>query len=72
MTLQRDQTVHKGCDICRLLECCLSLWLDGQFDGLLQETQRCDRALLNSHCSSSGNDRNHIVKVLKLEQLIVG
>ena len=61
--LQRDRAVNKGWDIRRLLERRLSLWLDNQFDVLLQEAQRCDQALLNSYRSSSGRDSDHIVKV---------
>ena len=60
--LQRDRAVHKGCDIRRLLERRLNLWLDGQFDVLLQEAQRCDRALFSSYYSS-GNDSDHVIKV---------
>ena len=61
--LQRDRAVNKGWDIRRLFKRRLSLWLDNQFDVLLQEAQRCDQALLNSYRSSSGHDSDHIVKV---------
>ena len=44
--LQRDRLVQKGCDICCLLECCMTLWPDGKFD--VQEAIRCDQSFCNS------------------------
>ena len=43
--LQRDQMVRKGADIRRLLDQCINQWLDGHFDLLVQEDDRCDSGL---------------------------
>ena len=61
--LQRNRSVGKGCDIRCLLDCCLALYLDGQFDVLLQEAQHCDRSLRNSYRSSAPHSDNHLAKV---------
>ena len=50
MILQRDQMVRTGGNIRWLIEHRLSLWKDGNYDALMQEAGRCDRAL----CSSCG------------------
>ena len=64
MMLQRDHLVRKGCDIRRLLERCMKLWRDGQFDALLQEAIRCDQSLRNSHERPSVKDsQKHLIKV---------
>ena len=46
--LQRDRMVRTGGDIRRLIERRLSLWKDGNYDALMQEAGRCDRALRSS------------------------
>ena len=63
LMLQCDRLVHKGCDIRRLLDRCMSMWTDSQFDVLLQEAIRCDQSLHNSHRSSSKNRADHITRV---------
>ena len=49
MILQRDQIVHKGADICRLLDKCVDQWHDGHFDLLVQEANHYDSRLRHSH-----------------------
>ena len=62
--LQRDRRVHKGCDIRRLLERCMKLWRDEQYDVLLQEAIHCDQSLRNSHRRPSSRDsKEHLIKV---------
>ena len=61
--LQRDQSVHKGADIRRLLDRRLTLWKDESFDVLIQEAERCDRSLRNSYHTSSRRTDDHLVKV---------
>ena len=47
--LQHDWMACTGGDIHRLIECWLSWWKDGNYDALMQEASRCDRALRSSH-----------------------
>ena len=47
--LQQDHLVHKGCDICRLLERRMNLWCDEQYDLLIQEAIHCNCSLRNSY-----------------------
>lgn len=61
--LQCDRLVCKGCDIKRLFERHMSLWTDEQYDALLQETVHYNQSLCNSHCSSSKNKEDHLVRV---------
>ena len=61
--LQKDRSVGKGCDIRRLLDCCLTSWLDSQFDVLLQEAQHYDRSLCNLYHSSAPHSDDHLAKV---------
>ena len=62
--LQRDRLVRKGCDIRRLLERCMKLWRDEQFDVLLQEAVRCDQSLRNSRRNLTHKDSSeHLIKV---------
>lgn len=43
--LQRDHTVWKGTDIHRAIERRLSMWSADDYDTLIQEAMRCDKAL---------------------------
>ena len=43
--LQWDRMIHKGADIRRLLDQQITQWHEGLFDLLIQEADRCDRAL---------------------------
>ena len=62
--LQQDCLVCKGCDICRLLERCMKLWQDEQYDVLLQEAAHCDQSLRNSHQRPSSRDsKEHLIEV---------
>ena len=63
LMLQRDRLVHKCCDIRRLLDCRMSLWIDNQYDVLLQEAICCDHSLRNSHRSSAVNHADHVTRV---------
>ena len=56
--------MHKGYDIRCLLEGCMKLWRDEQYDVLLQEAARCDQSLCNSHQRPSSRDsKEHLIKV---------
>ena len=46
--LQSDRMVHKGADICRLLDRHVDQWHDGHFDLLVQEADCCDSGLKHS------------------------
>ena len=59
--LQRDKMVKKGSDVRRLLNRRMSLWKDEKFDILIQEAERCDRAL--PKVTKHTNEKEHIVKV---------
>ena len=48
LVLQRDRKVKKVTYISRVLERCMKMWRNEDFDLLLQEAIRCDRLLKNT------------------------
>jgi len=61
--LQRDHIVQKGCDICHLIDRCMTQWREGLFDVLLQEATCCDCSFQNSHHSSKPASWDQLVWV---------
>ena len=59
--LQRDRMVRKGADIHRLLERRIELWRQNNFDLLVQEAERCDKALCRTRHSAV--DEDSIIRV---------
>ena len=56
--------MRKGCDIHCLLERCINLWHDEQFDVLIQKAICCDRSHDNFHRRPlSGNSHEHSIEV---------
>ena len=45
VVLQRDKSVKKMADVRRVLERRMKMWVDNEFDLLLQEAERCDRSV---------------------------
>ena len=61
LMLQRDRMVKKSADIRRVSERRMSMWRREEFELLIQEAVRCDKAL---RCSSKReNDSSHVVRV---------
>lgn len=54
--LQQDWMVHKGADIRRLLDQCITHWCEGPFDFLIQEADRCDSGLKHSRGARLSED----------------
>ena len=63
--LQRDKMIKKTNDIRRVLERRLKLWKEQQFDVLMQEVVRCDKALKALDC-----DKDHITNVFTRLMLV--
>ena len=45
VVLQHNSLVRKGSDIIRVLERCLMIWSNNEFDPLIEEAVKCDRTI---------------------------
>ena len=61
LMLQRDRMVKRSADIRRVLERRMSMWRREEFELLMQEAIRCDKALRCSH--KCEHDSRHVVRV---------
>ena len=62
LMLQRDRIIRKGVDMRRVLERCMKMWRNEDFDLLLQEAIRCDKHLKIT--KQMDTDEMYDVKVL--------
>ena len=60
VTLQRNRMVRKGKDIRRVLERCLTMWTNDEFDYLVEEAVKCDKS---TRAQTPRADDNHLVTV---------
>ncbi len=61
--LQRDRSVKKVADIRRVLERRMKLWVENEFDLLLQEAERCDKLIRK--IQRNVEDEEQVVKYLR-------